>query len=189
MFLRIFTAFIIIAALSACHSTPAKKNAPPPVSVTPPKADPQPFFDYDAIDRYFYDADEQEVFGLISKERLTKLETFRSAVLLGNKPERVSEPGFTDSLEKAGYKRTVVDPNKFPEISNIFMYKPSTEHLSTACLFVYRNILIFKKKNKVVGIAKICFGCLANQIKGANANTDNFGDQGDYERLKQILDR
>ena len=38
-----------------------------------------------------------------------------------------------------------------------------------------------------MGTAKICFSCNANQIKGTNANTENFGQEGDFEKLEKIL--
>ena len=65
--------------------------------------------------------------------------------------------------------------------------KSTLENIATACIHVYRDILIFKKEGKVIGTAKICFDCMSKQIKGTTANTENFGQDGDYEKLEKIL--
>lgn len=44
-----------------------------------------------------------------------------------------------------------------------------------------------RKKNKTIGIVKVCFDCMAHQIYGSSANTDNFGKNGDYSKLAYLL--
>jgi len=36
-------------------------------------------------------------------------------------------------------------------------------------------------------MAKICFDCHQKHIVGTNANTEHFGQDGDYPKLLQIL--
>ena len=57
----------------------------------------------------------------------------------------------------------------------------------TACIPVFRDILIFKKNNKSIGIAKICFECEKSHIVGTNKNIENFGQCGDFSKLMNIL--
>ena len=80
-----------------------------------------------------------------------------------------------------------IDKSKFIEINKIFVEKTVNKSMDYACPADYRDILIFKNKNKTVGIAKICFECFKNQILGTKANTENFGQDGDYEKLEKLL--
>lgn len=180
---------LLALLLSSCHSTPAKKIVPPPSITQLPKADSNQFFDYDALERYVFNGDEDEIFDLNNKKHHSVMESFKLDVLMGARPDSVPGLGFIDSLVKTGFVRSMIDPSKFPEINKIFTYKPSTEHEFTECLFLYANILVFKKNNKIVGVAKICFHCMENLIRGTKLNTENFGQNGDYARLKKILDR
>ncbi len=68
------------------------------------------------------------------------------------------------------------------------MDKPVSEILEGFCLPVFRDILIFKKRHKVIGIVKICFGCEKAVIVGSQANTIGFGQDGDFQKLKKLLD-
>ena len=117
----------------------------------------------------------------------SKLEALKLGIILGDVPKTLSDLSFIHQLEKIGYKKATIPPSKFKNIDSIFMEKISQENIATACIYIYRDVLIFKKKNKVVGTAKVCFGCMANQIKGTTANTENFGQDGDYDKLAKII--
>ena len=58
-----------------------------------------------------------------------------------------------------------------------------------ACDAFYRAILIFKKKDKVVGVSKICFDCGLNWTIGSERNVMLFGQEGDYEKLEKLLQK
>lgn len=86
-----------------------------------------------------------------------------------------------------GYSKSKIDSAKFDEINEIFREKKHEEVYGHACIYVYRDILLFKKKSKVIGIAKLCFDCDASVIIGTKVNTNEFGMNGDYEKLRKIL--
>jgi hypothetical protein len=67
------------------------------------------------------------------------------------------------------------------------MSKPRSGMIASACIYVYNDILIFKKEGEVIGTAKICFGCGAHQIRGTQVGTLAFGQDGDYKTLEKIL--
>ena len=55
-------------------------------------------------------------------------------------------------------------------------------------LFLIITLLITSySKTGQINSAKICFECMDHQIKGTGANTANFGQDGDYSRLQNIL--
>jgi hypothetical protein len=111
----------------------------------------------------------------------------KSGIFLGGIPKDISDLWFIGKLNKIGFKKTMIDKKKFAEIDQFFVEKEAKEHLATSCIYIYRDILVFKKKSKVTGVAKICFGCMAHEITGTNANTDNFGQDGDYDKLENLL--
>jgi hypothetical protein len=145
------------------------------------------FFEYDSIDYYSIDIDEGKTGDLYDNQSKSQIDSFRMGIILGDIPKSVSDLIFIDKLEKVGYKKLPIDKSKFESIDRIFVEKTTINNVSTECINVYRDILIFKKDNKVVGTAKVCFSCKANQINGATANTENFGQNGDYIKLEQLL--
>lgn len=169
-----------------CNTTTEKKSA-----IDSSKSTKQVigknFFEYDAIDYYTNDFDESKIGDLYDNQSKSELDSFKMGIILDDIPESISDLDFIDKLVKVGYKKTQIDKSKFDSIDNIFVEKTTTENIAAACVYVYRDILIFKKDDKVVGTAKICFDCMAHQINGTTANTENFGQEGDYQRLGKIL--
>ncbi len=151
------------------------------------KVDHKQFFDYDEIDYYFTNYDDSKIAELAENRSKAKLDSIKYGVLLGDIPNEISDLSFLPYLEKLGYTKSSIDKSKFTDINSIFIEKSTAENVYTACIFVYRDILIFKKQSKIIGTAKICFGCMDNQIRGTKGNTKNFGQDGDYSRLRKIL--
>ncbi|MDI9340859.1 MAG: hypothetical protein QM534_09860 [Sediminibacterium sp.] len=185
--LTILTLAIFCLTLWRCETKTEKKSEPIDNSVATKKTIRKKFFEYDAIDYYSSHFDELQIGSLYDNEFKTKIDSFKTGVILGDIPHDISDLFFIDVLEKIGYIKTTIDASKFKSIDSIFTEKPATEYLATACIYVYRDILIFKKNKKIIGTAKVCFSCMANQISGTNANTDNFGQDGDYEKLENLL--
>ena len=52
-----------------------------------------------------------------------------------------------------------------------------------ACAPIYRDIYVFRNNNKIVGIAKICFGC---QIVDFVSEKYNFQRYGECESLIKL---
>jgi hypothetical protein len=145
------------------------------------------FFEYDTIDYYSNNIDEWKTGDLYDNQSKSEIDSFRMGIILGDIPNSVSDLFFIDKLEKVGYKKLPIDKSKFESIDRIFVEKTTINNVSTECIHVYRDILIFKKDNKVVGTAKVCFSCKANQINGTRASTENFGQDGDYIKLEKLL--
>lgn len=145
------------------------------------------FFEYDSVDYYFNEFNESEIGDLFDNQYKSEIDSFKMGIILGDIPKDISDLSFINTLKKNGYKKSIIENSEFKNIDSIFLEKTSNENSVRNCIYVYRDILIFKKLNKVVGIAKVCFGCKANQIIGTKANTENFGRDGDYERLETIL--
>jgi hypothetical protein len=145
------------------------------------------FFDYDAIDYYFNNIDELHSPELYDNHNTSADDSIRTKVIIGNTPKDIADLAFIDKLEAFGYSKSSVDTSLFKAINEVFSEKPPGNTLVRGCIYIYRDILVFKKKGKVIGTAKICFACGDAQIKGTTAYTDMFGQNDDYERLEKAL--
>ena len=173
-------------AVFSCNVTTEKNKRNIKSNQTLTHTEGKKFFDYDEIDYYFNDSfKEAEMVDLLDKK--SELNSLRMGVILGSIPKDISDLSFVNNFEKIGYKKSLLDKSKFGDIDKIFVEKSVKENIATSCEYIYRDILIFKRNKNIIGTAKICFGCMANEIKGTNANTENFGQDGDYERLKILL--
>jgi hypothetical protein len=91
-------------------------------------------------------------------------------------------------LEMVGFVKKEINKSKYKTIENLFILKEEESTMMTKCkLPIYRDILIFKKNNMVICVAKICFGCHKNLIIGRQVNSINFGEYRDYEKLSKLL--
>ena len=145
------------------------------------------YFKFDEIIHYHIDFQDNEIEAL--NENYTKLTIgkIEYEIISGNKPENINDEKTVGFLDKIGFRKKIIEKSKFKEISKIFTDKTVRENYFTACEPIYRDILVFKNNKKNVGIAKICFDCSQKLIVGTNVNTDNFGQDGDYEKLERIL--
>lgn len=143
------------------------------------------YFDFDEVIHYKSNISEEKANYLF--EDKTELGKFIKDVVIENIPKSIKDTTFIDKVEKIGFKKTTIEDSKFDKINEIFSNKFHLTHEVSACIYIYRDILIFKKKSKIVGMAKICFGCGGSQIYGAKQNTDGFGQSGDYQKLETLL--
>ena len=178
---------IFITIIFDCCSFSSDKEQSAPIKKQSEKLKSKNFFDYDEIDHYSSRYGDMDVEKLYNNQSRSKIDSLKTAVVLGDTPKGISDLSFIVKLESLGYKKNAVDKSKFEEIDKIFMEKSVKQIIMYSCIYVYNDILIFKKQKKVIGTAKICFGCMGNEIKGTNANTENFGQDGDYEKLEKLL--
>jgi hypothetical protein len=144
------------------------------------------YFDFDELIHYQTEIEEDRI-GELYDNRKTEIDKLKFGVTLDDIPNSIKDIDFIDKLESIGYKKREINETKFNEINQIFTEKKHAEAMYAACVYIYRDILIFKKKNKIIGMAKICFGCGANRIFGTKSNTEEFGQSGDYDKLEKIL--
>jgi hypothetical protein len=145
------------------------------------------FFNYDEIDYYFNNYDEEGLTELFDNRSRSELDSFRLGIILDDIPESIKDSTFIAKLQAIGYKKGLVNKSRFNEIDDLFSEKRVKKNISTKCIDIYRDILIFKKHNRLVGTVKVCFECMAHQITGSKYNTENFGEGGDYHRLETLL--
>ena len=145
------------------------------------------FFEFDEVEYFHKDITEDDTYLLMSNEKKNAYEQNLFDVLIGDFPNSISDSKISLRIKNAGYAKKKLDKSKLKSLEEIFIEKEVDEAIFSACINVYRDVLIFKRKKRVVGVAKICFDCMAYHIVGTNANTENFGQGGDYEKLATIL--
>lgn len=178
---------LLIIAFFGCNTINEKSKSKINHNQKLSQAHGKQFFDYDEIDYFFNDYGEEQIGHLYDNQSKSELDSLRMGVVLGNIPKNIPDLSFIKQLDQIGYKERRVDKSKFASINKLFVEKAAEENVVTACIYVYRDILIFKKNKKIIGTAKVCFGCMAHEITGTNANTENFGKDGDYEKLGDLL--
>ena len=143
------------------------------------------FFDFDAVDLYHTDLGEDGVFD--STGHIPPSKQMLADVLIGSWPKDLTDISALRSMERIGYEQVKIPKERLHALAELFREKTIGGGYSKACIAEYRDVLIFRNKGKIIGVAKICFGCLQNMIVGTTANTEFFGEDGDYQRLYEIL--
>lgn len=175
--------FIIIGIITfSCNNPKKSKNTNEKVV----KKELRPFFDSDKIDHYFVNYTLENVIDFDQKIKSKKRHEFES-LFMGHFPDSIPKKDFEKILLSHNYKKSNLTIKQQKEIENIFSEKDSLQTSGYACVAEYRDIFIFKKKEKTIGIAKICFKCGRFQIIGSKIDTQYFGLWSELDKLKKII--
>lgn len=144
------------------------------------------FFDYEVIEHYYNPMPDY----VMSQGRYVKAEYERKyAIARYDIPKDISDTAFIDDLTYFGYRKRYMKPTKFRELNKIFCKKDSIIIKFCGCHGFYTDILVFKKDEVIVGIAKISFEGRQAYFVGSKVDTNHFGYDGEFEKLKSILGR
>lgn len=147
----------------------------------------EPFFDFEEV-IYYSNPNINHTQVIRNSQKGSSDDKLLLEIILEEYPEKISD---TENLErlllKSEYLKSIVDTSKNKPLTMIFSESDCSDEYATACAPTFRDILIFKKQGKTVGIAKICFGCNKHYIIGTNKKTINFGECGGFGKLKHLL--
>jgi len=79
-------------------------------------------------------------------------------ILSGEAIQNISDTLIIDQFTEFGFVRSEVDQSNYTKFNQVLTTNENTKD-NSKCLPVYRDFLILKKKNKIVGIFKICLEC------------------------------
>ena len=175
---------LIVIIISSCNNS---KKADTEIQKKE-KKELRPFFDSDKIDHYYLDISERE-FEYFASDNTTQKEKKKefSNLFMGYYPDSIPKKNFENLLLKYKYKKSNLSLKQEKEIKNVFSEKDSLMNEGYACVAEYRDIFIFKKKEKTVGIAKICFKCGRFQITGSKLDVSGFGLWKELDKLESIV--
>lgn len=182
---------IIVIFFFQCNNpqtSQTNENIADSIPNTVNKENCKPYFEFDEVVHYKIKISEKEIVKLDTNKNRTKDEEDLYFVVSNpNTPKSINDTLFVENLVRIGYKKKILEKNKFPLLERIFCERKHKEVDAWACIANYRDILIFKKNNKTIGMAKICFECSQYRIFGTACNTNEFGQSGDIEKLDSLL--
>jgi hypothetical protein len=176
--------FIIIAILTLSCNNSKKSNIE---NDKVAKRELRPFFDSDEIDHYYVNYTLDDVLDIIDKDRTSQKNKELSDLFMGYFPDSIQKYDFEKFLLSYHYKKSVLSLHQQKEIEDVFSQKDSLQMSGYACVAEYRDIFLFKKREKTIGIAKICFKCGRFQIVGSKLDTEGFGLWTELDKLKNIV--
>ena len=157
-------------------------------------SDSKNFFDFDQVIHYEYLKNDAnlEKYGEEQK-KYSSDDKLRRRIIIGKNyengmPKSETDTLFLEKLEILGFKKKNIDKKYNKQLNNIFSENVS-ELFNSSCFPFYRDILVFKKHNKTVGMTKICFECGQSLFYGQKNNTTYFGQKDEYEQLVKILNK
>lgn len=179
---KLLTIAILILAFGCNDNTDSKRTVK-----TENENECKPYFHFDKVEHYFLDIEEDKIWEIEEKTQKTEKESKQLELLIENTPNKLADTVYLKDLEKIDFIKTEISSDKFEELNKIFCERKHKESIGMLCVAIYRDILVFKKANKIIGGAKICFECDQNVIIGTTLSTTEFGQSGDYGKLYSIL--
>jgi len=151
--------------------------------------EPEPFYDFDTVDYYHVDINQDERMALFDRQNNPEKDdkVFWNLFFKDMAPETLKDKEFIANLKRLYKVQGTIDKKYYAIINNIFSEKFNSSEYTIACEPEYRDILIFKKDNRITGIAKICFECEKSNLIGTIKKTAHLGNEGDFSRLQGIL--
>ncbi|MBP9848338.1 MAG: hypothetical protein KBC58_02760 [Flavobacterium sp.] len=160
------------------------------VNTTEIKSNDLNFFDFDKVEHYSKNIKDDDI--LHEMQRLDGIdkhsEEYNYLNLIGyNYPKNVNDKEIISNLVKYKFSKIQIDNNIHKDINKLFSTSKCEGGYPLACAPIYRDILIFYKQDKIIGIAKICFECGQSYILGSSNDVSDFGSCGEYGVLYEIL--
>lgn len=154
-----------------------------------------PFYTYNKLDHYQIEISQDSISYLVdhtnTKYRQTPLTTLQlelAQILLSGGLSKLGDTVSLSRLETLGYTKHPVEKRNFGRIDELLCegYIPEESKVNM-CLPVYRDILVFRDSERIVGLCKLCFECDMSLFVGTNRKTYYFGQTGEFKKLAEIL--
>jgi len=147
----------------------------------------QPFFaDYTQVIHFRYPASYNDL--MLNYYQKNGVKTNYPSILFDQMPDTL-DPNLPETLFHLGFVRNELKKKDFDTVDSLFSYRKADISIQSECLPIYRDILIFRKKKVVKGIVQLCFGCNQFNMVGAKGKTNDFGQNGEFKRLQEILSK
>ncbi len=177
--------FLTFSILS-CNSSKNKSQSNDDVVGDSYSGPPNPYFNFDKVEYFSIDFDSNNL-GELYQSKSDSAKRFLEIYERWYPTNMEEASKFRDELLQYGYTKYEVKDSLHFTINNIFSEKECEVWEAAACIPEYRDILIFYKDKKVIGIGKVCFGCDLSHITGTKVPTGSFGQCGDFEKLEELV--
>jgi len=140
----------------------------------------KPYFDFDEVIHYQSNIHDYEVIGRKNNDLNYLLFSKGFESLLDSIYLKKG-----DSL----FQKKFISKDDHAIIDKIFCKQVINEDelYFSECIAIYRDMFIFKKDNKITGIAQICFDCNQFTSVGAKQETKNFGVNYEFSNLAKLV--
>lgn len=145
-----------------------------------------------AKDSFFTDFDKVEYYKL-KNDLLIDYEKQKDSSIIkifnDDYPYELNDKRFYEILNQQRFSKKIILSKDVSSLREIFRPVFHIVLGIKKCIPSYRDILIFKKNNSIVGVSKICFDCNQYRIVGNDTYlfAENFGSDEDFEALNKIL--
>lgn len=147
----------------------------------------QPFFLYDQIEYYKTPIAKDSLLAIEMKQDKSNKEQALLQIVTGDVPVSIKDTLFIKNMEILNFKKEILDPKIHSKISHLFSFRETGQPIVSKSNAEYLDVLIFRKNNKIVGMAKVSFEGLKHQMIGERYNDSKFGQSGEYKELENIL--
>ncbi len=148
------------------------------------------FFDFDSVEYYSLKKSKEDEVNENNRKGIK--DSILNNILYSEFPDKINNTVFYKTINFGGFSKFELSQKDVEYLKNdVFAEKFSLKMFGTvkACAPEYRDILIFRKKNEISGIAKICLFCgdfyFVSSKKGIN--TEDFGTSEEYKLLEKIF--
>jgi len=108
-------------------------------------------------------------------------------ILSGEAIQNISDTLIIDRFTEFGFVRSEVGKSDYIKLNQALTSNQNTID-NTKCLPIYRDLLILKKKNKTVGIFKICFECSQLNYIDTFTNEERLMTDENSLMLEELLE-
>ncbi|MCZ8170011.1 MAG: hypothetical protein O9297_07840 [Flavobacterium sp.] len=144
-------------------------------------------FEFDTVIHYSKNITGDSISYIYNKEKSDPKYKLYRKIFESEYPKKLSEKSIEKELVEFGYIANVLSQTQKKDINFLFSKYVNDEYIFQGCIPVYRDILIFKKNEEVIGIAKICFDCKMLYIVGSNKKYSNLVDFSEFKKLNDLL--
>ena len=147
------------------------------------------YFEFDKIEHYHTNLSIDSIVKSRSFPK-TKKDFALLQIVDGNVPVNLNDTLFISNMKILQFEKQEINRKLHSKISNIFTERKSQSLVAldaASCITNFRDILIFRKSNKIIGVVKLCFTCDQYSIIGSKTNTTSFGERDEFKNLKEIL--
>lgn len=124
---------------------------------------------------------EEDVYDLMDKSNKSSKDQLLLKAITQEDTSIFADFSFLDSLVIIGFEKKTLSLIQMQNIHTIFMQEKDEGF--DMCMPIYRDILVFKKHNKIKGLAKIAFWCGIVHFIGTNVYPENYGWLIDMNKL------
>lgn len=143
---------------------------------------------FDSIE--YYSADK-EFYSKFFNSLTEKSDINYIRIIKGDLPKKLGDSILYSELKTDKFINSKVSLADIKSFKELFNDDTFTDTYTTACIPDYRNILILKKSNKIVGVLKICYGCEMYYLIGEDEKKKQIEKIGGIanSELEKIFDK